>query len=56
MNELELDHGSRINAADEDTLERSVGIEHVRDSERRFGQQAHHARRGGVSGGVCRAD
>jgi hypothetical protein len=25
MNELELDHGSRINAADEDTLERSVG-------------------------------
>jgi hypothetical protein len=25
MNELELDHGSRINTADEDTLERSVG-------------------------------
>jgi len=25
MNELELDHGSRINAADEDTLVRSVG-------------------------------
>ena len=25
MNELKLDHGSRINAADEDTLERSVG-------------------------------
>jgi hypothetical protein len=24
MNELKLDHGSRINAADEDTLERSV--------------------------------
>jgi hypothetical protein len=25
MNELKLDHGSRINTADEDTLERSVG-------------------------------
>jgi hypothetical protein len=25
MNELELDHCSRINTADEDTLERSVG-------------------------------
>jgi len=25
MNERKLDHGSRINAADEDTLERSVG-------------------------------
>jgi hypothetical protein len=25
MNECKLDHGSRINTADEDTLERSVG-------------------------------
>ena len=25
MNELKLDHGSRINTADEDTLERLVG-------------------------------
>jgi hypothetical protein len=25
MNERKLDYGSRINAADEDTLERSVG-------------------------------
>jgi hypothetical protein len=25
MNELELDRGARINTADEDTLERSVG-------------------------------
>jgi hypothetical protein len=25
MNERKLDHGSRINTADEDTLERSVG-------------------------------
>ena len=25
MNELKLDHGSRINTADEDTFERSVG-------------------------------
>ena len=25
MNELKLDHGSRINTADEATLERSVG-------------------------------
>jgi hypothetical protein len=25
MNERKLDHGSRINSADEDTLERSIG-------------------------------
>jgi hypothetical protein len=25
INKLELDHGSRINTADEDTLERSIG-------------------------------
>src|SRR5262249_49930618 len=35
------------------TLGRS---EHLRESERRFGQQAHHAKRGGVIGGVCPAD
>ena len=33
---------------------RTLGrIEHLRDPERRFGQQAHHAMRGGVGGGVC---
>jgi hypothetical protein len=31
-------------------------IEHLRDPERRFGQQGRHATRGGVSGGVCFAD
>src|SRR6516225_1973744 len=31
MNELELDHGSRINAADEDTLETFGRIERLRD-------------------------
>src|SRR5262249_28204609 len=36
---------------------RTLGrIEHLRDPERRFGQQAHRAMRGGVIGGVCCAD
>jgi hypothetical protein len=47
MNERKLEHGSRINTADEGTLERSVGSNIFK------GLNDRHAKRAGGLGGIC---